>query len=160
MVPDLELQLAAALKALREVVAPAVDPANGVAMEQLHLAMATVDFVRTRMPLRRARVIHELESARMLAGRAGGHAQLARLAGEAQALLDAGAHEAEMDALRLRIMDEAERAVAADPADKALARAVLAVAGRQTDLARAWFAPMGFEVDPAGLPALEQLLGD
>ncbi|WP_374414029.1 hypothetical protein [Novosphingobium colocasiae] len=160
MVPDLELQLAAATKALREVVAPAIDPANGVALEQLHLAMATVDFVRTRLPLRRRRVVRELENAHALAMQvaAAGGGTLAALADEAQALLDSGADDAAMDALRLRILDAAEQAVAADPGNKDLSRAVLAVAQHQTDLARAWFAPMGFEVDPAGRPTLEQLL--
>ena len=42
MVPDADLQLSVVIKALSEVVAPAVDPANRLAVEQLHLSIATI----------------------------------------------------------------------------------------------------------------------
>ena len=69
MVPDAELQLDVALKALREVVLPAVDPTNGVAIEQLHLAMMTIGMVRQRMPLAHARARQELRNALDMAER-------------------------------------------------------------------------------------------
>lgn len=161
MVPDLELQLAAAIKALREVVAPAVDPANGVALEQLHLATATVDFVRSRMEFRHGRIVRELANAADLAEQALAacdDAGIARLAGQARDQLATGRDEGEMDRLRAAIMEAVETAVATYPDNRALKQAVLGIAARQTDLARAWFAPMGFEVDPASRPVLEDLL--
>ena len=162
MVPDTDLQLKVALKALREVVMPAVDPANGVALEQLHLAIVTVDLVRTRLPLRHARIRQELRNARNLADSvqaAGGEGGLAELVATADALLlDPEATEASLDATRLGILSAVEDAVAASNGDRAIARAVIAGMRPQTDLARAWCLPAGFDVDPQDLPPLEQLL--
>lgn len=162
MVPDTDLQLQVVLKALREVVMPAVDPANGVALEQLHLAIVTLDLVRSRLPLRHARIRQELRNARALAGEvsaAGGGGGLAEAILEAETLLlDPEANEATLDATRLRILSAVEDAVAVSNGDRAIARAVIAATRPQTDLARAWCLPAGFDVDPQDLPALDSLL--
>ena len=162
MVPDTDLQFQVALKALREVVMPAVDPANGVALEQLHLAIVTIDLARSRLPLRHARIRQELRNACDLADRikaVGGKGDLAGLIAEADALLlDPEANEATLDGTRQRILSAAEDAVAASKGDLEIARAVIAAVRPQTDLARAWCLPAGFDVDPQDLPELETLL--
>ena len=53
MVPDPDLQLKMVIKALSETVTPAVDPNNKVAQEQLHLAVATLGVLRSRLPMTR-----------------------------------------------------------------------------------------------------------
>ena len=127
-----------------------------------YLAIVTIDLARSRLPLRHARIRQELRNARDLADgikAAGGDANLAGLIAEADALLvDAEAKEASLDAARLRILSAAEDAVAASKGDPAIAKAVIAAVKPQTDLARAWCLPAGFDVDPQDLPALETLL--
>ena len=163
MVPDAELQLDVALKALREVVLPAVDPANGVAIEQLHLAMMTIGLVRERLPLRHRRARQELRNALDMAERlaalgAGGEA-VASLADAARGLLaDPAADEAALSTVRCALLAALEAVVAASGGDVAIARAVVAASKAQTDLARAWCLPAGFEVGAEDLPALDTLL--
>ena len=50
MIPEIDVQLAAVAKSLADNVLPAVDPANAMAVEQLHLALATLAIVRQRLP--------------------------------------------------------------------------------------------------------------
>jgi hypothetical protein len=50
MIISLDLQLRVVIKALREVVAPALDPANELAKEQLGLSIATLAVVQARLP--------------------------------------------------------------------------------------------------------------
>lgn len=162
MVPDTDLQLKVVLKALREVVLPAVDPANGVALEQLHLAMMTVDLVRGQMPFRHQRIRQELRNARDLAAQvadAGGSGIAVDLIAEAEAALgDPEGSEAALDAIRLRILSAVEEVVATSGGKAEIARAVIAATRPQTLLTRAWCAPAGFEVDPQHVPPLDSLL--
>jgi len=51
MIPDADLQLSVVIKALRDVVAQAVDPGNRVAAEQLQLSIATLGLLKARLPL-------------------------------------------------------------------------------------------------------------
>src|SRR3546814_11599500 len=51
MIPDLDLQLQVVIKALKDTVMPAVDPAHRMAIEQLGLSIATLSMVRERLPL-------------------------------------------------------------------------------------------------------------
>ena len=50
MIQSFDVQLQVALRALGEVVAPALQGAEKHVAEQLHLAMATLSFIRTRLP--------------------------------------------------------------------------------------------------------------
>lgn len=161
MVPDADLQLAVVIKALRDVVAPAVDPANKLAIEQLHLSIATIGLVQRGLPLAHARARRELLNAIALAeavADAGGCADH----GPAQAALaDPAADEARLDGERrdlLAVVEAAVAAAAGTARETAVARAVIAASKPQCDLARAWCAPSGFEVEPDALPPLDELL--
>ena len=53
MVPDIDLQLQVAIKALSDAIAPAVDPDDKMATEQLQLVIATLTMARERLPVER-----------------------------------------------------------------------------------------------------------
>jgi len=171
MVPDSGLQLAVVIKALREVVAPAVDPANRLAMEQLHLSIATLGLVQQGLPLAHARARREMLNALALAEAvrtAGGGESLGATLGEAMAgaratLDDPRAGEGSLNDARRALLAQTEAAVAASagtPVQQAVARAVVAASRAQFDLARAWCLGAGFETGTEGLPALDALLAE
>jgi len=164
MVPDTDLQLSVVIKALSEVVAPAVDPANRLAVEQLHLSIATIGLVQRGLPLAHARARRELVNALDLAdavATAGGH--VGSTDDARAALEEARASEADLDVVRKRLLAAIEAGVTASVGTKAetpVARAVIAASKAQFDLARAWGAPAGFEVERGALPSLESLLSE
>src|SRR3546814_17918669 len=63
MIPDLDLQLQVVIKALKDTVMPAVDPAHRMAIEQLGLSIATLSMVRERLPLAGLRAWQDLATA-------------------------------------------------------------------------------------------------
>src|SRR3546814_16452109 len=63
MIPDLVLQLQVGIKALKDTVMPAVDPAHRMAIEQLGLSIATLSMVRERLPLAGLREWQDLANA-------------------------------------------------------------------------------------------------
>lgn len=161
MVPDTDLQLAVVIKALRDVVAPAVDPANKLAIEQLHLSIATIGLVQRGLPLAHARARRELLNAVALAEAVAAVGSPID-GGAAQAALgDPAADEPRLDSERRALLAAVEGAVTAAAGttrETAVARAVIAASKPQCDLARAWCAASGFEVEPDALPALDDLL--
>ena len=167
MIPDYDLQLRAVIKALREVVAPAIDTGERLAIEQLQLALATLAMLASRLPLERRRVRQELRNALALA------AALQAAAGPAAAGLTAPMQTAraahadvdcatvDLDQIRTVLLS-AVCTVIETPVDEAtaqqLARVVVAASKPTIDLHRAWCASAGFEANPATLIALESIL--
>jgi hypothetical protein len=165
--------LRAAIKALNEVVGPAVDPSHPGAQQQLRLVVQFLEFHRERLPYHLDRARFELRQ----------HLALAeRLAGTVESALPQ-----EADRLRARIaparrVEGREWVRPADARDvtAALETAITAVVRAAADLdeerrrpiermvvdagaglltgERAWFAPQGFEPDPGALPPLEDAL--
>lgn len=167
MVPDSSLQLAVVIKALREVVAPAVDPANRLAVEQLHLSIATLGLVQQGLPLAHARARREMLNALALAeavrAAGGGDALGEAMAGARATLDDPRTGEPALNEARRALLVQTEAAVAASAgtqAQQAVARAVVAASRAQFDLARAWCLGAGFETGTEGLPALDALLAE
>jgi len=161
MVPDSDLQLAVVIKALRDVVAPAVDPANKLAIEQLHLSIATLGLVQNGLPLAHARARRELINAIDLAAAVSAAGASIDAAAAHGVLADAAADEGALDAARRALLSTVEQAVSASagkPEERAIAKAVIAASKPQCDLARAWCAGSGFEVEADALPSLESLL--
>ena len=167
MVPDIDLQLQAAIKALTDTVMPAVDPGDKMAVEQLGLAIATLGIVRQHLPLarrlaRRA-LAHAVGMAAELASVGGENAAalVSPIAAAEAALADPEADVADIDGAR-GILNEAICAVVDGASDGPAARAVEAVVIRRsretTELARAWCLPAGFEPYPERLPSIESLL--
>ncbi len=55
MIPDIQLQLKATNKSLKDNILPAIDPTNELAQQQIQLAIATLEMVQNNLP-----VIHQV----------------------------------------------------------------------------------------------------
>ncbi len=171
MVPDFDLQLQAVLKALRDTVAPALDPANRVAIEQLHLTMATIAIVRDRLPLARRFARRQLEDGMALA-------RAVAAAAQADAVIDLAPLETALTEAHARLIDVAADSQAFEAANAALTVATVAVinaaqngpamaaidaavlrySAPAIERSRAWFLSAGFEPDPTAIRPLAALL--
>jgi len=162
MIPDPDLQLSVAIKALRDVVAPAVNPADAVAVEQLHLALATLSMVRSRLPFIHAVARQELANALLLAAAVDTQGRIGELIAQGREMLENPAiTTAEIDVIRGSLLDAVSNHIVSisDPdRQKSIAKAVIAHSRPQCDLARAWSLPAGFEPDPDEIMAIERLL--
>jgi hypothetical protein len=166
MLPGPILQLRVVIKALRDVIAPAIDPDNRVAAEQLHLSIATLSLMEARLPLLHRGARQELanaitlgETLEMVAEAKGLLAT--PLAAACAALADATVDMSELENCKARLLTAVSNIVAHSPdavADRRIAQAVISASKPQCDLARAWCLPAGFEPDPAELPVIESLL--
>lgn len=161
-----EAQVRMAARALRDVIAPALDGAEKHVVEQLHLVMATLDFVATRLPDGGRHARMELASYLALAANAEAIVR-ADLPGEADALRadialgDAAFAASESDAadcqaatrrLREQISALAASAVGL-PSQGALNAEILGRSAPILAQSRLWSAPFGFELDPDELPS-------
>lgn len=169
------LQLQTAIRAMADVVLPAVDPANKLAQEQAQLVIGTLGLMQQRLALwyrydrdelrRYLELNGELAAARGGARTQAAAAELARAAAAGADVYErARAEPAELEAAVLALRAAVGELVAAADADgepaglSALQRAVLAAARVQTLRERAWLAPTGFESDPKSLKPIEQQL--
>lgn len=155
-----DVQLQVALRALNDVVAPSLGGAEKHVVEQLHLAMATISFVKTRLP--EARRYHRMELKHFLglAGEAaeiaGGDEQLNRTAEEGEALLaDPEADIADYVEVTGRLRDEVTALASRADGDirARLDRLVLDRSGELFPQYRQWVSPFGLELEPETLPA-------
>lgn len=163
----------AAIKALNEVVAPAVDRANPLAVEQLRLVTSFLEFhVRAAPQARRLQWLelhHQLRMGRQVADLLAGEQPAA--AASLRAALDEGVRLLEQTgAPAVHWQEAASRVAAATSAALAgvsgdgspLARRVewqvVEESRHMLDLKRVWFKPYGFEARPERLPALEDVL--
>lgn len=164
MIPEIDVQLAAIGKSLADNVLPALDPANPMAIEQLHLGLATLALVRQRLPDVHHYLRRDIEDNLRLA------AELLTLLGRPdEALVAEGERiladpengprelEAEQRRLKAGIADLIDAARGTD-GEAALAGKVLEAQDAMIARSRAWSSPMGFEPDPAAVPPLEALL--
>jgi len=165
--------LLASIKALNEVVLPAVDPSDPLATEQLRLVAGFLKFLRTRLPQVHDRNRFELEHYLALGERLADDARL--VSPQVSRRLD-GAIEDARALLRSRAASVAElrsaaaalsapisglmRVVAdADPVlRQRVEHAVLVDSKRWVDMQRAWFVVQGFELHPDELPPLDEAL--
>lgn len=171
--PDIQLQTA--IRALTEVVAPALNPDNGLATEQLQLVIGMLHLMAARLPLQvrydRDELARLFQFSQALAAAVDhdAHAQViatlrvANSAG-AEALASATIKAAEiLQAIRnLRTHTGALiTAVYRDGKDverDRITSLALAHADAQLLRERAWLAPMGWETEPVAMPAIADLL--
>lgn len=166
-----ENDLRAALKALNDVIAPSIDPADPLATEQLRLVVEYLDFLRSRVDFvadrNRFELAHNLDLADALAS----------YAGSIDPALESQFHEA-IDAGRIALnsssvsVAETRRTAAviaalvrelvrmAQACDAALRdrieRTVLEASGARIEFERAWFLPLGLDPAPGEVPSIEE----
>lgn len=155
-----DAQLQVALRALEEVVAPALGSAEKHVAEQLQLAMVTLSFVKTRLPDRRRYARMELAAFAQLAedsvAAAGDAPELAAAAATGRAVLsDPVADFADLESATRHLRDgiTALGSGCGDPMLRAtLDRLVLDSGAAMIGQARQWTTPFGFELKPEDLP--------
>lgn len=171
-----DIQLQSMIKALRDVIIPAIDPANRLAVEQAQLVTGMLGLMQHQLPLQYGfdrdelrrlvdllhglKVVCDLDPAlESLPGKYKG------LITESRAVLDGSTvdpgrlHET---VRRLReVVGEVARFAdehAAEPARQRIEREVLELSREQLLRDRALVAPQGWEPDPAALPSIHSLL--
>lgn len=163
----------AAIKALNEVVAPAVDRANPLAMEQLRLVTSFLEFHVGAAPQARRlqwlELHHQVQMGRNVADvLAGEHPDVAA---SLRAAVNEGASVLEQTGAPAAHWQEAASRVAAamsaaltglsrdgSPVARRVEGLVVEESRHMLDLKRVWFKPYGFEARPERLPALEGVL--
>ena len=165
--------LRASIKALNDVVLPAVDPTDPLAGEQLRLVAGFLRFLGSRLPYLHDRNRFELEHYLALGEQLADDARLA--SPPVSQRLDTAIADARALLRRSRAtVDEMRSATAAlsaplsglvrvvADADPALRRrveqAVLVGSKNWVDMQRAWFVVQGFELHPDELPPLGEAL--
>ena len=165
--------LRASIKALDEVVAPAIDASNPLAVEQLRLVSRFLGFLRSRLQYQAERerfeLRHYLALANTLRGdAASGAPPCAALIGEAIAAgaalvdrIDASTQDirAAVNGLTAALSVLVRSVADADPVlRQRVERTVVAASKSLFDVQRAWYLPIGFEPDPDQVPSIETAL--
>jgi hypothetical protein len=164
MVPSLDLQIQAALKALSDTVAPAIDPDDKMAVEQLHLVIASLGMVRERMPVQRRFIRRLLEDALALAEELNSietdHGLAGAIGGARAALSDPELEAHELEETRAMLTSVTVKLIAA-AGGEGLDRFGAAVARGSKmplDRLRAWSIMSGFEPDESEVKPLSHLV--
>lgn len=170
MADHLDTALRAAASALRDVVAPAVDPTNPLAREQLQLVISWLDFARSRSPYVHDRNRFELAAHADMAaavltalGSAGGDDIRAALESARAVLTDPQTGTTAILAATNRlqnIISATVRGTAQLPDDlgRAVEAAVVSHSKHILDAQRVWFLPQSVEPEPDKMPSLQQAL--
>ena len=167
------LGLYAAIKALKEVVSPAVDTSNPLAVEQLRMVCGFLSMVCERLPYRSERIRFELRNAialaQALSPNAAGCDREAVVALES-ALARGTAVIGNPDAIESDIQVATAQLAAAtsalirssvdtdEAARRQIDRAVAANAKAWLDVQRTWFLPLGFDTEASALPSIAAAL--
>ena len=160
----------AAAKSLLDVVAPAIDPANPLARQQLKLVVDWLDFYRSRLPYHQDRERLELE-VQLQTARAIEKVAPADSTDALRAAIDAaspvhsrlGPRPVQVRAVTAGLEDAISAVVRQSTgfdtrAQTAIERIVVRDARHLLDAQRAWFLPQGIEPDPEALPSLDVAL--
>ncbi|MDM0015143.1 hypothetical protein QTH87_22050 [Variovorax sp. J22P168] len=165
--------LRAAIKALKDVVTPAVDTSNPLAVEQLRMVCGFLSMVCDRLPYRSERIRFELRSAVELAqalmpctracDRDAVSALERSLACGVGFIKEPDATETDIQAATARLT-AATSALVRSSADideatrRRIDRAVAVNAKAWLDVQRAWFLPLGFDTESNRLPSIAAAL--
>jgi hypothetical protein len=172
------LQLQTAIKAMTDVVLPAVDRQNTMAQEQARLVIGMLYLALTRLPLayrfERDELSRFLALAEQLQRRAADLPHGKEAVGDLSAVAEhgkdvlrrAGADPSELETAIFRVRATIGNLVTALSAEAAPAQlrplydAVMDHAEEQLLRERAWLIAQGWEANPKAIPAIETLLGD
>lgn len=173
MVPSVAHQLSAVLRALQDVVLPAVDTSNKLATQQMHMCITTLRMIAeqhdrayhlafTELRLY-TRFLHAVTSGDCSAIEPALRARLANAAAERWSQFTAP-KRADIDALTREVRTVADELVVAPSIrnDVTLhARVMAAVRELSRDeavLRRSWLGPMGADADAGTLPTIAELI--
>ncbi|MEY2926317.1 MAG: hypothetical protein RL367_794 [Pseudomonadota bacterium] len=168
MTPSIEVRLVSVLHGLRDVVIPAINPDEALAVEQSGLILAQLTMLLQQLPY--ADRYHRLcrDDARAAATDivqqpAGGPQSLAAVDALSALLAGTGTDDPHADYLALAGGIAALTTAAAADGESGwrtrVNAAVLAFANRQNWRERVWFKDAGFDPDPGALPDLATLCG-
>jgi hypothetical protein len=166
MTPSIEVRLQSVLHGLRDVVIPAINPSEALAVEQSGLILAQLSMLLRQLPY--ADRYHQLcrDDARATAAvivekPVGGPRSRAAAAALAALLAGADTHDPHADYLELAGGIAALTTAAAEDAQPgwraSVHAAVLGFASRQNRRERVWFKDAGFDPNPGELPDLAAL---
>lgn len=171
-----EIQIASMIKAMKDVVIPALDSSNRLAIEQSQLIVGMLDLLASQLPIQfrfdrdeLGRLLLGLESLAAICAEAPSLQATATQLREQQAAaaelharcsVDPGELTAAVRALRVAVSAVVVEAGQQAPAATAerIERVVLALSREQLLRDRAMVAPQGWEADPAALPSIRALL--
>lgn len=162
-----DIQFKSVIRALTDVILPAVDSSNALAVEQTQVVIGMLQLMAARLPMQFRYDCDELarllELCRTLEAHDDGTLAAASRAGaEVLARAQAGPDEVlhairELRRLSGELITDTYRD--GDDAVRAhVSQQVLAHADQQLLRERAWVAPQGWETQPEALPAIEDLL--
>jgi hypothetical protein len=161
-----DTQLQVVLRALNDVVAPALSNAEKHVLEQIHLSIATLGFIASRLPQARRYHRMELSLFMALAEETATIAQsdLAKICSDLRIIRETGEEvltqpEAEIEDYQLisrRLREhiaQLSTAAADTPCKVRLHEAILSGSAGIQLQSRLWCMPFGFELNPDELPA-------
>jgi hypothetical protein len=170
MIPEIDTQLAAVIKALSDNVLPAIDASNPMAAEQIQLCLATLGLVKANLPELHRYLRRDLEthlamtrSLKQLADNAGVSTAIfdAAIDASAQTLGDPEMGPTQIEQQARQIKETVAALIAATrgtSAEPEVAATIIKAEEIVILRSRAWGIGMGFEPDPAQVPSLDQLL--
>lgn len=172
MVPDTKLRLSAVLKALDDVIAPAIGVEFSFAQEQLELIRKSIGIVLEQIPYEYGFVVRDaqdtLELVKSIVSKYPDNQEINRRLQESAARVQAMLPEQLPDRISLedrlhdlkRDLENAVNTLAADPREASkgeIARIVIAYTERRTIFERAWVRATGFDPEPDSLPSLQDV---
>jgi hypothetical protein len=173
MADHIDNGLRAVIKALNDVITPAIDPQNALAVEQARLITKYLEFVRSRTPFYYERACFELNHYFMLGGELTRFSSL--IQPEIADALSSAIERARSIIQKVTVPVEEMAAVSAalSSSVSAIVRSaasrteshhrdielvVLAASRSYLEAQRAWYLPMGFELDPGEVRDLKDAL--
>lgn len=164
MTPSIDLRIASMVRAMKDVIAPAIDPANSLAREQSALMIGQLHMISAQWRLvSRYASVCLADMQRLVAGLAivGGARTTAAGDRLTQVLAEPASDTEAQYQDAARALEGLVRAADEDGTDafrQQLRREALQFSIRQAERDRVWFAMSGFDMDADHLPSIEQIL--
>jgi hypothetical protein len=173
-----ELQIQAVIKALEDVILPAIDADNTLAVEQGYIAANTLKLALKRQPMMYRYDCDELagflELASTLKQEIAGQAHSDELLNELSACIGNGrstlsraqVEPVELEQASFQLRDSISKVIKAYSSHcsadqlKAVGKSVVSHAQRQITKERAWVVDLGWDIDPESLPDIGTLLAE
>jgi hypothetical protein len=158
VLPSIELRIQNLIKALSQVVLPAIDPGNALAREQAQLVIGHLELIARQWERAPAYEAQAFAALRELADR------LVRDAEGGSGTMEAAAALREAPPRRAEVGDAIDRLIRAASADGSpgfrarLENAVLEHGALHAWRERVWFAGTGLDPDASALPSIDEML--